>query len=108
LGGQVRSMAGQGIDPFLFLVFPHTLAIALASFTLSVLFTLSALVMGFVAGSLLGAVQESLWLFLDHVLSAMHAADFAVFPLQTLSIGFLVALTACLTGLTARPGDDTS
>jgi phospholipid/cholesterol/gamma-HCH transport system permease protein len=108
LGGQVRALAGQGVDPFLFLVLPRALAFAIASFTLGVLFTLSALVMGFVAGSLLGAVQESLWQFLDHVLSAMQAVDFAVFPIKMLSIGFLVALTACLTGLTAQPGDDTA
>jgi phospholipid/cholesterol/gamma-HCH transport system permease protein len=108
LGGQVRAMVGQGIDPFHLLVLPRALAFALASFTLGVWFTLSALVMGFVAGSLLGAVQESLWQFLDHVLSAMQAVDFAVFPVKMLSIGFLVGLTACLTGLTARPDDDTA
>jgi phospholipid/cholesterol/gamma-HCH transport system permease protein len=38
----------------------------------------------------------------------MQAVDFAVFPVKMLSIGFLVALTVCLTGLTARPGDDTA
>ncbi|HLB97329.1 MAG TPA: ABC transporter permease [Acetobacteraceae bacterium] len=108
LGGQLRAMSGQGIDPFLLLVLPRTLAFALAGFTLGVLFTLSALVVGFVAGSLLGAVQESLWMFLDHVLTAMEVADFAVFPVKMLFIGFLVALTACLTGLTAHPGDDTA
>ena len=61
---------------------------------------------GFIAGSLLGAVQESLWTFLDHILAAMQANDFAVFPAKMLAIGFLVALTACLTGLTAQPTDN--
>jgi ABC-type transporter Mla maintaining outer membrane lipid asymmetry permease subunit MlaE len=36
----------------------------------------------------------------------MQAADFAIFPVKMLCIGALVALTACLTGLTAAPGDD--
>jgi phospholipid/cholesterol/gamma-HCH transport system permease protein len=107
LGGQVRVLIAQGIDPVLLLVMPRAIAYALASFTLGVLFVLSALVMGFVASSLLGAVQGSLWLFLDHVLSAMEAADFVTFPIKMLCIGALVALTACLTGLTAAPGDDT-
>jgi phospholipid/cholesterol/gamma-HCH transport system permease protein len=107
LGGQVRVLIAQGIDPVLLLVMPRAIAYALASFTLGVLFVLSALVVGFVASSLLGAVQGSLWLFLDHVLSAMEAEDFATFPIKMLCIGALVALTACLTGLTAAPGDDT-
>ena len=108
LGGQVRAMTGQGIDPFLMFVLPRALAFALASFTLGMLFALSALVVGFVTGSLFGAVQGSLWSFLDRVLAAMQAADFAVCPAKTLLIGFLVALTACLTGITARSGDDTA
>lgn len=107
LGGQVRVLVGQGIDPVLLLVLPRTVAYALASFALGVLFILTALVVGFVASSLLGAVQESLWMFLDHVLGAMQATDFAMFPVKMLCIGALIALTACLTGLTARPGDDT-
>jgi phospholipid/cholesterol/gamma-HCH transport system permease protein len=108
IGGQVRAMAGQGIDPFLMFVLPRALAFALASFTLGILFALAALVVGFIIGSLFGAVQGSLWSFLDRVLAAMQAADFAVFPAKMLLIGFLVALTACLTGLTAQAGDDTA
>ncbi len=108
LGGQMRAMAGQGIDPFLLLVLPRALALSVASFTLGMLFAVTALVVGFVAGSLLGAVQDSLWTFLDRVLGGMQAVDFAVFPLKLLLIGLLVALTACLTGLTARSDDDTA
>lgn len=105
-GGQARALAGQGIDPFLLLVLPRALALALASFTLGVVFALTALVVGFASGSLLGAVPGSLWSFLDRVLSAMQAADFAVFPAKMLVIGLLVALTACLTGMGARPEQD--
>jgi phospholipid/cholesterol/gamma-HCH transport system permease protein len=107
VGGQVRALFAQGVDPVLLLVLPRTVAYALASFTLGVLFVLTALVVGFVASSLVGAVQGSLWMFLDHILGAMQAADFAMFPVKMLCIGALIALTACLTGLTARPGDDT-
>jgi phospholipid/cholesterol/gamma-HCH transport system permease protein len=106
LGGQTDVIAAQGVDPFLLLVLPRTIAFALTSFTLGVFFVLGALVMGFVASSLLGAVRESLWMFFDHVLSAMRDADFVMFPVKMLSIGALVALTACITGLTARPGED--
>ncbi|MGH7103480.1 MAG: MlaE family ABC transporter permease [Acetobacteraceae bacterium] len=105
-GGQTRALAAQGIDPFLLLVLPRALALALASFTLGVVFALTALVVGFISGSLLGAVPGSLWSFLDRVLAAMQVADFAVFPAKMLVIGLIVALTACLTGMGARPDED--
>ena len=106
LDGQMDVLAEQGVDPFLLLVLPRTLAFALASFTLGMFFILGALGMGFVASNLLGAEREPLWTFFDHVLSSMRAADFVTFPIKMLSIGALVALTACVTGLTARPGED--
>jgi phospholipid/cholesterol/gamma-HCH transport system permease protein len=104
--GQVQTMIARGLDPFLLLVLPRTLAFALASFSLGVLFVLTALLVGFASGSVVGAVHGSLWLFLDHVTSAMQATDFALLPAKTLCIGALVALTACLTALTAREDDE--
>ena len=104
--GQLRAMISQGLDPLLLLVLPRTLAFAVASFTLGSLFVLAALLVGFAAGSAVGAVHQSLWLFLDHVASAMRAPDFALFPAKTLCIGALIALTACLTAFTARDEDE--
>ena len=104
-GGQVRALVGQGIDPMLLLVLPRACAFALASFTLGMLFVLVALLVGYATGSLLGSVQESLWSFLNDVLEAIQGANFVIFPAKMLCIGFLIGLTACLTGLTARPGD---
>jgi phospholipid/cholesterol/gamma-HCH transport system permease protein len=103
--GRIRVLGAMGIDPFLLLVLPRTVAFALASFTLGITFVSVALVVGFVMGNLLGTVQISLWMFLDHVLTAMRAVDFVVFPVKMLSIGSLLALTMCLSGLTALPGD---
>ena len=105
-GGQVRALEAQGLDPFLLLVLPRACAFALASFTMGVLFVVSALFSGFIAGILLGAVTISLWEMLGSVLSAMHPTDFAVFPVKMLAIGLAVALTACLTGFEASPRAD--
>jgi phospholipid/cholesterol/gamma-HCH transport system permease protein len=105
-GGQVRALEAQGLDPFLLLVLPRACALALASFTLGFMFVVSALLSGFIAGSLLGAVRISLWSMLDSVALAMRAADFAVFPAKMVVIGLLVALTACLTGFEAAPRSD--
>jgi phospholipid/cholesterol/gamma-HCH transport system permease protein len=106
LGGQVNALAAQGLDPFLLLVLPRACALAIAAFTLAMVFVPAALVTGFVAGSLLGAVATSFWSYLDGVLLAMHRADFVIFPAKMLAIGLLVALTACLTGFGSDPRDD--
>ncbi|HXZ00729.1 MAG TPA: ABC transporter permease [Stellaceae bacterium] len=106
LGGQVDALAAQGLDPFLLLVLPRACALAVAAFTLAMVFVPAALITGFVAGSLLGAVATPFWAFLDGVLLAMHATDFIAFPAKMLAMGLLVALTACLTGLEAGARDD--
>lgn len=106
LGGQTRTLTSQGIDPFLLLVLPRALGLAVASFTLGVVFAFTALVVGFIFGNLLGSVQGSLWSFLDHILSAMQAVDFVVFPAKMLLIGLMVALTTCLTAMSAHPNED--
>lgn len=104
--GQIRALEAQGLDPFDLIVLPRACAIAIASFTLGMTFVLTALVTGFVAGSLIQVVQTSIWTFLDRVLLAMNVSDFIVFPMKMIAIGLLVALTACLTGLGAGPRDD--
>jgi phospholipid/cholesterol/gamma-HCH transport system permease protein len=106
IGGQVGTLAAQGLDPFLLLVLPRACALAIASFTLGMMFVIAALLSGFVAGSLLEAVRISIWSFLDRVLLAMRPGDFVVFPAKMILIGLLVALTASLTGLTATAQDE--
>jgi phospholipid/cholesterol/gamma-HCH transport system permease protein len=101
IGGQVNALAAQGLDPFLLLVLPRACALAIACFTLGLVFVVTALLSGFVAGSVFGALLGSIWQFLERVLLAMRAGDFAIFPAKMIVIGLLVALTACLTGLTA-------
>lgn len=105
-GGQVRTMLSQGIDPFLLLVLPRTLAFALSSFTLGMIFAVTALGFGFVVSSAVGNVQDSLWTFLDRVLSAMTVRDYMLVPVKLLVVGFLVGLSSCLTGLTAADDDE--
>lgn len=106
IGGQVNALAAQGLDPFLLLVLPRACALAIACFSLGVMFVVAALLSGFVARSLLEAARTSIWSFLDRVLLAMRAGDFVVFPAKMILIGLLVALTASLTGLTATAQDE--
>lgn len=106
MGGHLRALEAQGLDTFNLLVLPRACAFAIAAFTLGILFIFAALVTGFVAGSLLNAVQMSLWTFFDRVLVALHARDFIIVPAKLIAIGLLTTLTVALTALTAGPRDD--
>lgn len=106
LGGQVHTLTAQGLDPFLLLVLPRAAALAIGAYTLGVLFALAAMTIGFVAGMVAGGEAMSLWDFMSTILGAMEVRDFVIFPTKMLLIGLLVALTAALTGLTARHGED--
>jgi Permease MlaE len=87
IGGQVHALAAQGLDPFQLLVLPRACALAIACLTLGVIFVTAALLSGFVAGSVFGALLVAIWRFLDRVLLAMRAGDFAVFPAKMIVIG---------------------
>jgi phospholipid/cholesterol/gamma-HCH transport system permease protein len=107
-GGQIGILQAQGIDPFSTLILPRGVAFALASYTLGIVFMLTSLLTGFIAANLAGAVNISIWAFLDNVLAAMRPTDFAIFPLKLLIIGLLVAMTACLTALDATSHQDSN
>ncbi|ACI53114.1 protein of unknown function DUF140 [Gluconacetobacter diazotrophicus PA1 5] len=99
LGGQVRAMQAQGLDPFLLLVMPRTFAFTVGGFTLGILFATMALLMGFIVTHTAGVMSMSVWTFFSDVLTAMSAWDFLVIPLKFVLVGFFVGLGACITGL---------
>jgi phospholipid/cholesterol/gamma-HCH transport system permease protein len=103
--GEVAVLRAEGIDIFRFLVLPRAAAFAVAAFTLGMVFVILALLSGFVAGSLFGVVNNSVFVFLDNVLRAMSIPDLVIFPAKLLLIGLMVALACCATGLSAEELD---
>jgi phospholipid/cholesterol/gamma-HCH transport system permease protein len=97
--GQVRMLDAQGIDPFLFLIVPRVVAVSVCMFCLTIVFIVIALGSGFMAGNALGSMDFTLYEFVFKILAEMGLAEFATIPLKTFSIGFVVALIACTTGL---------
>lgn len=98
-GGQLRALDGQGIDPFLLLVLPTSLACALAMFTLSILFVATTLVCGFASAKLIGATLLSLPAFLDDTIAMMGVGDFAILPAKSIAIGLAIGVVCCHTAL---------
>lgn len=105
IGGEIRSMQAVGIDPFLLLVLPRTLAFTVAGFTLGILFSFASLVTGYVMSRMSGVINNPIWVFLDDVATAMSGTDYIVIPLKFITVGFVVGLGGCLTGLTATNED---
>jgi phospholipid/cholesterol/gamma-HCH transport system permease protein len=99
IDGQIRMLDAQGIDPFLFLIVPRVAAVMVCMFSLTVVFITVALVSGFLAGLALDSTGLTLQQFATEILSEMGLADFAIIPLKTMTIGIVVALIACTTGL---------
>lgn len=101
--GQLRVLEGQGLDPFQLLVLPRVLALAVAGFTLGLLFLGMALATGYAAGATLGAVAHGPGEFLDNLVGALDRRDFLLLPVKLALIGALVALTSAVTGLSSTP-----
>ncbi|MBM3524538.1 MAG: ABC transporter permease [Alphaproteobacteria bacterium] len=98
-GGQLRMLDSQGVDPFLLLVLPRTLAFTVACFTLTVLFVATTLIAGYAAAMLMGAVKVTLWGYFDVILRGMRLTDFLVLPVKSLTIGFVIGLVCSYTAL---------
>ncbi|HUD46367.1 MAG TPA: ABC transporter permease [Candidatus Baltobacteraceae bacterium] len=92
VGGEVRVLEAQGLEPLLFLVMPRVLAMALSAFCLTIIFVLAAFASGYGFSALFGGINMVPEVFLNSVFKAVHPLD---------AIGFLVKciLPAVLTGV---------
>ena len=92
VGGEVRVLEAQGLQPLLFLVMPRVLAMAVSAFCLTVIFVFVAFASGYGFSAFFGHASVSPAMFLITVFKAVHPFD---------AIGFLVKclLPALLTGV---------
>jgi phospholipid/cholesterol/gamma-HCH transport system permease protein len=104
--GWLRLYELQGLDPLILLVLPRVVAFAIGSFCLATVLLFTTLVTGYLFGHALGLIGYSIWEFGDIVTRALDNADFVVPPLKCLTIGALVALTCCATGLSRHDQTD--
>ncbi|HEX2479811.1 MAG TPA: ABC transporter permease [Geminicoccaceae bacterium] len=97
--GQCRALDAQGIDPFLTLVMPRVLALALSVFCLSMILIVVAFTSGYLTASLLGAARRTPIEFVAQTFATIGNAGYAVLPLKSLGIGFAIGIVCCLTAL---------
>jgi phospholipid/cholesterol/gamma-HCH transport system permease protein len=92
VGGEVRVLEAQGVEPLLFLVMPRVLAMASSAFCLTVIFVFAAFASGYGYSVFFGHANVNPSVFLITIFKAVHPFD---------AIGFLVKclLPALLTGV---------
>jgi phospholipid/cholesterol/gamma-HCH transport system permease protein len=91
INGEVRGLEAQGNDPFLQLVLPRVLGMAVSTFCLTIVFILVAFASGYLFAAWTGKGSHDLFLFADTVSGAVQPKD--VFNILAKSI--LPALFAC-------------
>lgn len=97
--GEVRVLDAQGLDPFLYLVVPRVLGMALSVFCLAVVFIIVSLAGGFLCGVLVGANTGIPGLFARSILTAVTPADILNLVAKTLVPGLLTGAICCIEGL---------
>jgi phospholipid/cholesterol/gamma-HCH transport system permease protein len=102
--GQYRTLDLQGIDPFLALIMPRVLALTISVFCLTMILIVAAFASGYLTGLLLGVAQRSPVEFVVSTIGTIGNAGYAVLPLKTLAIGFVIGVVCCLTAMERHRG----
>jgi phospholipid/cholesterol/gamma-HCH transport system permease protein len=99
INGEVRALEAQGSDPFLHLVMPRVLGMAVSTFCLTIVFILVAFAGGFLFAAWMGKGSRDLLLFADTVSSAVQPKD--VFNILAKSIlpAVFASASCCIGGL---------
>lgn len=104
VGGEVRVLEAQGLEPLLFLVMPRVLAMAVSAFCLTVIFVLVAFASGYGFGAFVGQANVDPAVFLNSVLKAVHPSDAIGFLVKCLLPALLTGVICCTEGLSVEGG----
>lgn len=99
ISGEVRALEAQGSDPFLYLVMPRVLGMAVSTFCLTIVFILVAFASGYLFAAWVGKGSHDMLLFADTVSSAVRPND--VFSILAKSIlpALFASASCCIGGL---------
>lgn len=100
--GEVRVLDALGLDPFLYLVIPRVLGVALSVFCLTVVFVAVSFVSGYASALLVGANAGDPALFVNSVFRSIRPADVLNLLAKTLVPGLLTGAICCIEGCSVR------
>src|ERR1051325_11456047 len=99
INGDVRALEAQGKDPFLHLVMPRVLGVAVSTLCLTIVFILVALATGYLFGAWLGTGSRDVWFFINTVLNALHSQDIISILVKSLLPALFTSACCCIGGL---------
>lgn len=99
INGGVRALQEQGGDPFLQLVLPRVLGVAISTFCLTVLFILVAFASGFLFAAWNGKGSGDLFLFADTVSRAVQPKDVLNILAKSILPALFASASCCIGGL---------
>jgi phospholipid/cholesterol/gamma-HCH transport system permease protein len=104
VGGEVRVLEAQGIEPLLFLVMPRVLSMAVSAFCLTVIFVLVAFASGYGFGAIIGQANTDPAVFVDGVFKAIHPGDGFRFLVKCILPALLTGVICSTEGLSVEGG----
>jgi len=99
ISGEVCALEAQGNDPFLHLVMPRVLGVALSAFCLTIVFILVAFASGYLFGAWLGKGSRDVWYFTNTVLNALHPQDIVSILAKSILPAVFTSASCCIGGL---------
>src|ERR1043165_6980021 len=106
INGGVRALEAQGNDPFLHVVLPRVLGVAVSTFCLTIAFILVALASGYLFGAWLGKSSRDVWFFTNTVLNALHPQDMASILAKSILPALFTSASCCIGGLGVSSATD--
>ncbi len=99
INGAVRTLEAQGKDPFLDLVLPRVLGMAMAGFCLTIVFILAAFASGYLFAAWLGKGSRDLLLFVDTLSNAVQPKDISNILAKSILPALFASASCCIGGL---------
>jgi phospholipid/cholesterol/gamma-HCH transport system permease protein len=99
INGEVRVLETQGSDPFMHLVLPRVLGMALSTFCLTIVFIVVAFASGFLFAAWMGKGNHDILLFADTLSSAIQPKDIFNILAKSIVPGLFVGASCCIGGL---------
>jgi len=106
LNGDVNALEAQGNDPFLQLVLPRVLGMAVSTFCLTIVFILSAFASGFLFAAWMGKGSGDWLLFTDAVSGAVQSKDILNILAKCFVPALFAGATCCIGGLGVGGSDE--
>ncbi|MDB6056785.1 MAG: hypothetical protein JWO95_629 [Verrucomicrobiales bacterium] len=105
INGQVRALEKQRCDPFLHMVVPRVLGMAVSTFCLTIVFIIVAFASGYLFAAWMGKGSRDLFLFVDSVARALQFKDVVDILVKSILPALVASACCCIGGLGVRGSD---